>query len=46
MIVIEILVTVVIVIIACRTLYKSIKKKASGQCECGSCSAHCPKYNK
>ena len=45
-IIVEILVTAIIVIIASRILYKSIKKRAAGQCECGSCSAHCPKYNK
>ena len=46
MIIIEILITVTILIIASRILYKSIKKKASGECDCGSCSAHCPKYKK
>lgn len=46
MIVIEILVTAVIIVIAFRILYKSIKRKASGQCECGSCSTPCPKYKK
>jgi len=44
--IIEILVTALIVVIAARILYKSIKKKAAGQCECGSCSSHCPKYDK
>ena len=46
MIIIEILVTAAIVIIALRILYKNIKKKASGQCDCSSCSAHCLKYKK
>lgn len=46
MIIIEIIVTAAIVIIASRILYKSIKKKAAGQCECGSCSSHCPNYKK
>jgi len=45
-VIIEILVTALIVIIASRILYKSIKKKAAGQCDCGGCSAHCPNYKK
>lgn len=43
---IEIIVTVLIVFAAGFMLYRSIKKKASGECECGSCSSHCPKYKK
>ncbi|MBC8062472.1 MAG: FeoB-associated Cys-rich membrane protein [Clostridiaceae bacterium] len=44
--IIEIFVTVAIVIIASRILYKSIKKKSVGQCDCGGCSTHCPNYKK
>ncbi|EET86012.1 conserved hypothetical protein [Clostridium carboxidivorans P7] len=43
---IEILVTVVLVAFAARILYKNIKKKSSGGCDCGSCSSHCAHYNK
>jgi hypothetical protein len=41
----EILVTIFLVAIATFILYKNIKKKASGGCDCGSCASRCPKYN-
>lgn len=34
----------IIVIVAIYFLYKNFKKKSSGQCNCGSCSSHCPLY--
>ena len=46
MLIVEILVTALIVIVAARILYKSIKRKAAGQCDCGNCSGHCSQYNK
>jgi len=42
----EILVTVMIFAAAGFIMYKNIKKKASGKCDCGSCSSHCPNYKK
>ena len=44
--VIEIIVTLTIVTTAAYILYKNMKKKGIGQCDCGSCSSHCPKYEK
>jgi len=41
---VEILVTALIVIVAARILYKSIKRKAAGQCDCANCSGHCSQY--
>ncbi|NMM65004.1 FeoB-associated Cys-rich membrane protein [Clostridium sp. P21] len=43
---IEILVTVILVSFAAYILYKNIKKKASGNCDCGCCSNHCSHYKK
>lgn len=43
---IEIIVTLAIVFVAGYILFKSLKKKSIGGCECGSCSSHCPSYNK
>lgn len=45
MLIIEILVTIAIITFAALGLYKNIKKKASGKCDCGCCSNHCSKYN-
>lgn len=41
---VEILITIAIVTFAVVILVKSAKKKASGQCDCGSCSSQCPMY--
>lgn len=43
---IEILVTIILAAFAAHILYKNIKKKASGGCDCGSCSSHCAHYKK
>lgn len=40
----EIIITGIIVVFAIFILVRSAKKKASGQCDCGSCSSHCPMY--
>ncbi|WP_078695423.1 FeoB-associated Cys-rich membrane protein [Caloramator quimbayensis] len=42
---VEIIITSLIAAAALYFLYKSIKKKASGKCDCSSCSSHCSKYN-
>ena len=44
MILIETLFAALIVGTAGYIFYKSIKKKTKGQCDCGSCSQHCPMY--
>ena len=41
----EILITLILIALAAFILYKNVKKKASGGCDCGTCSAHCTKYN-
>ncbi len=46
MVIVEIIVTSAIVITAAGLLYRSVKKKANGECDCGSCSTHCPKHKK
>ncbi|MDP4143024.1 MAG: FeoB-associated Cys-rich membrane protein [Bacillota bacterium] len=38
---VEIIVTLLIAISAAYFLYKNIKKKASGSCDCGHCSKSC-----
>jgi ferrous iron transport protein B len=40
----QIIITVAIIAFAVYLLYKNVKKKASGQCDCGSCSSHCSNY--
>lgn len=42
----QIILTSVIVLSAVYILYKNIKNKSQGKCDCGSCSAHCPNYKK
>lgn len=42
---IEIIITVLVIAIAVFIFYKNLKKSTSGECNCGSCSAGCPKYN-
>ncbi|KAJ53522.1 ferrous iron transport protein B [Clostridium tetanomorphum] len=39
-------ITSAIVVFAVYILYKNIKNKANGKCDCGSCSSHCPSYKK
>ncbi len=43
---IEILIAGILVASASYILYKNIKKKSSGGCDCGSCSSHCSHYKK
>ncbi|MCT8977672.1 FeoB-associated Cys-rich membrane protein [Clostridium sp. CX1] len=43
---VEIIITSIIVVSAAYILYKNVKKKASGDCSCGSCTSHCPRYKK
>lgn len=40
----EIIATIVIGLFAVFIIYKNIKKSSKGDCNCGSCSSHCPKY--
>nr|WP_207670941.1 FeoB-associated Cys-rich membrane protein [Caloramator sp. E03] len=41
----ERIITIIIIITAIYILYKNIKKKSSGSCDCSSCTSHCQKYN-
>lgn len=41
----EILITIVIVASAGVLLYRNLKRKSQGKCDCGSCNSKCPKYN-
>jgi len=41
---IEILITAALIGTAGYILYKKIKDKAAGKCDCSSCSSHCPMY--
>ncbi|MBC2580142.1 FeoB-associated Cys-rich membrane protein [Clostridium sp. DJ247] len=43
---VEITITAVIVLSAVYIFYKNLKKKASGKCDCGSCSSHCNDYQR
>ncbi|MFD3156343.1 FeoB-associated Cys-rich membrane protein [Haloimpatiens sp. FM7330] len=43
---VEILITVIIISAASYFLYKNIKSKASGKCNCSNCSSHCTYYGK
>lgn len=40
----EILITILLVGAAGYFIFNNIKKKTSGQCDCGSCTSKCPKY--
>ncbi|WP_072985687.1 FeoB-associated Cys-rich membrane protein [Clostridium cavendishii] len=40
----EIFITILIVLLAIFIILKNIKNSSKGQCNCGSCSSHCPKY--
>jgi ferrous iron transport protein B len=42
----ELVVTLIIVTAAISILARSIKRKTKAECDCGSCSAHCPNYKK
>jgi ferrous iron transport protein B len=43
--IIEIIITLLIVAVAAHIIYKNIKDKAQGKCECtSSCSHHCKNY--
>ncbi|WP_291572456.1 FeoB-associated Cys-rich membrane protein [Clostridium sp. UBA4548] len=41
----EIIITVIILASAGVILYRNLKRKAQGKCECGSCNSKCPKYD-
>lgn len=41
---IEVIATAAIFALAAFIFYRSIRKKASGKCDCSSCSSHCPYY--
>lgn len=40
----EILITLIIVLFVCFTIYKTVRKSSKGECNCNSCSNHCPMY--
>ncbi|MDB1954434.1 FeoB-associated Cys-rich membrane protein [Clostridium tertium] len=40
----EVLITLIIVAFAGYTIYKNVRKSSKGECNCGSCSNHCPAY--
>ncbi|MBM7871117.1 ferrous iron transport protein B [Clostridium pascui] len=44
--IIQYIITAAIVGSAVYILYKNIKNKGQGKCDCGSCSSHCPSYKK
>lgn len=41
----EIFITLIIIVAAGFALYRSVKNKAKGTCNCGSCSKSCVYYN-
>lgn len=43
--IVEIIVTILIIAAALFLFVKSMKKKSSGQCDCGHCSESCSKLN-
>ncbi|MFA7572953.1 MAG: FeoB-associated Cys-rich membrane protein [Lutispora sp.] len=40
----EVIITIGIVLLAVFIFYRSAKKKTTGDCDCGSCTSHCPLY--
>lgn len=40
----EFLITAIIILAVVLILYKNIKNSSQGQCNCGSCSSKCPKF--
>ena len=40
----EILITIIIILLAIFIIFKNLSKSSKGNCNCGSCSSHCPKY--
>lgn len=40
----EIIITTVIIAFAAFIIYRKFKKTSKGECDCGTCSSHCPKY--
>jgi len=42
----EILIAALIAAAALFMLIRSAKRKSQGKCDCGSCSSHCPMYDK
>jgi ferrous iron transport protein B len=42
---VEIIITAIVIAAAGFIFYKNLKKSTSGECNCGSCSKSCPKYD-
>lgn len=42
----EVLITLLIAAAAVFIVAKNLKKSSKGECNCGSCSSSCPKYDK
>ncbi|MFA9397091.1 MAG: FeoB-associated Cys-rich membrane protein [Clostridiaceae bacterium] len=40
----EKIVTGIIVILTLYIIFKTVKNKKNGKCNCSDCSAHCPNY--
>lgn len=40
----EVIITIGIVGFAAFIIYRSFNKSSKGECNCGSCSNHCPMY--
>ena len=40
----ELVITTGIIALAVFIFYRSAKKKTTGDCDCGSCTSHCPLY--
>ncbi|MFA6940003.1 MAG: FeoB-associated Cys-rich membrane protein [Clostridiaceae bacterium] len=40
----EIIITVLIILLSVYIIYRNIKNRSKGKCNCGSCSSHCPYY--
>lgn len=41
----EIIIALVIAAFAVFIIFKNLKKSSKGECNCGTCSSSCPKYN-
>ncbi len=40
----EVIIAILIVLLAIYLIIRSFKKSSKGECNCGSCSKGCPKY--
>lgn len=43
-ILIEKIITVLIILLSVYIIYRNIKNRSEGKCNCSSCSSHCPYY--